>query len=181
MQALWKRFQYARDAIKDDDVGKAWDQACTGPGSSKTKRDLLVTYLRSDTEGPLSKKGSLWYKRLIEHTKTTVSRKTTVWEPFQAMKTQYGTQELMRRVARGSIICRRAEDDGKEWGFRRVIKEEYETEEVKNCSIFSSRLIAWPWPSRVSALSLLAGFFRAFFIGCFFATFFGCFLTTFLG
>ena len=30
MQALWKRFQYARDAIKDDDVGKAWDQACTG-------------------------------------------------------------------------------------------------------------------------------------------------------
>ena len=48
------------------------------------------------------------------------------------MKTQYGIQELMRRVARGSIICRRAEDDGKEWEFRRVIKEEYETEEVKD-------------------------------------------------
>ena len=87
MQALWKRFQYAQDAIKDDDVGKAWDQACTGPGSSKTETDLLVTYLRSDTDRPLSKKGSLWYKRLIEHTKTTGSRKTTVWEPFQAMKT----------------------------------------------------------------------------------------------
>ena len=63
-----------------------------------------------------------------------LSKTTTTWEPFQAMRNQYGIQELMRRVPTGSIICRKAVDDQKDCEFRRVIREEFEQDELKDPS-----------------------------------------------
>ena len=125
-QVLWKRFEYARQ--EEPEAQSAWTTACRGAGSTQIKQDLLALYLKSDSA---NKKSQMWFRKLVEHAHVTGSKTTTVWEPFAAIKAHYGIQELMRRVARGTILCRRASDDKAEWEFRKITKEEYETEEVK--------------------------------------------------
>ena len=125
-QVLWKRFEYARQ--EEPEAQSAWTTACRGAGSTQIKQDLLALYPKSDSA---NKKSQMWFRKLVEHAHVTGSKTTTVWEPFVAIKAHYGIQELMRRVARGTILCRRASDDKAEWEFRKITKEEYETEEVE--------------------------------------------------
>ncbi|CAJ1404207.1 unnamed protein product [Effrenium voratum] len=57
-------------------------------------------------------------KELVALSKTSGERKESSWVPFNKMMRQYGLQELMRRIHKGTIACRKALHDDDEWEFK---------------------------------------------------------------
>eukprot|EP00439_Symbiodinium_sp_Y106_P036319 s36_g4.t1 len=72
---------------------------------------------------------------------------TEEWVPFETMKVAYGLNELCRRLKKGTVIARPAEDDPEEFEFRKVTKttftSEQHTEEIQAHFSGKADLEAW--------------------------------------
>ena len=93
----------------DPEADAKWNQQCKGPGSLEPKKKLLGAFLKNG--------GTLKGKELVALSKTSGERKESSWVPFNKMMRQYGLQELMRRIHKGTIACGKALDDD-EWEFK---------------------------------------------------------------
>ena len=82
-----------------------------GPG----KKKLLGAFLKN---GGTLKGCSHYMTELVALSKNSGERKESSWVPFNKMMRQYGLQELMRRIQKGTIACRKALDDDDEWEFK---------------------------------------------------------------
>lgn len=113
-QALWQRFANARKALGDS-AKEQWTKAATGPGSTPAKNKLLMVFLKA--KGDL-KNSTAYVNTLATLSKTTGTKHEEEWVPFARILQEYGLNEVKRRLSKGSIVAKKAEDDPDEWVFR---------------------------------------------------------------
>ena len=111
-QALWQRFSSARKTMKNPELDKVWKDNCAGPGSTENKHKMLGIFLKAGGQ--------------IKNSKSLKE-----WVPFETIKLRFGLAELSRRIQRGTIVARKAEDDENEYEFRVVKKIAYSDQSTK--------------------------------------------------
>ena len=143
-QALWQRFATARNSLKSTELDQAWKSQCTGPGSTENKHKLLGVFLKEN--GKL-KNSQAYLNEIGKLCKESGHSVTEEWVPFETMKVAYGLNELCRRLKKGTVIARPAEDDPEEFEFRKVTKttftSEKHTQEIQAHFSGKADLEAW--------------------------------------
>ena len=94
-EALWGRFQRARESLKDKEMDLQWSTHCKGPGSDSNKKALLKVFLAN--KGGL-KKNDHYMKEMVSLTTVEGQRDTEEWVPFASILQRYGLQEALRRA-----------------------------------------------------------------------------------
>eukprot|EP00435_Cladocopium_sp_Y103_P026058 s1496_g6.t1 len=92
-EALWGRFQRARESLKDKDLDLQWSTHCKGPGSDSNKKALLKVFLAN--KGDL-KKNDHYMKEMISLSRVEGQKDTEEWVPFASILQRYGLQEMRR-------------------------------------------------------------------------------------
>ena len=130
--------------MKSTELDQAWKSQCTGPGSTENKHKLLGVFLKEN--GKL-KNSQAYLSEIGKLCKESGHSVTEEWVPFETMKVAYGLNELCRRLKKGTVIARPAEDDPEEFEFRKVTKttftSEKHTQEIQAHFSGKADLEAW--------------------------------------
>ena len=94
-EALWGRFQRARESLKDKEMDLRWSTHCKWPGSDSNRKALLKVFLAN--KGDL-KKNDHYMKEMVSLTRVEGQRDTEEWVPFTSILQRYGLQEALRRA-----------------------------------------------------------------------------------
>ncbi|CAK9026784.1 unnamed protein product [Durusdinium trenchii] len=129
-QALWQRFSAARNALKDENADQLWSDLAKGKGSDPHKKALLQCFLKLG--GDLKSKKEVYMKELVSYCKVHGHTSSEEWVPFATVLKHYGLAEAMRRVHRGTILCRKDPEDECEWQFCLKKKLEWTKEETRH-------------------------------------------------
>ena len=127
-QALRQRFSSARKTMKNQELDKVWKDNCTGPGSTENKYKMLGIFLKA--RGQI-KNSQAYVQEMSKISKQTGTKSSEEWVPFETIKLRFGLAELSRRIQRGTIVARQAEDDENEYEFRVVKKIAYSDQSTK--------------------------------------------------
>ena len=122
-QALWPR-----KTMKNQELDKVWKDNCTGPGSTENKHKMLGIFLKA---GGQIKNSQAYFQEMSKISKETGTKSSEEWVPFETIKLRFGLAELSRRIQRGTIVARKAEDDENEYEFRVVKKIAYSDQSTK--------------------------------------------------
>ena len=89
---------------------------------------MLGIFLKA---GGQIKNSQACFQEMSEISKQTGTKSSEEWVPFKTIKLRFGLAELSRRIQRGTIVARKAEDDENEYEFRVVKKIAYSDQSTK--------------------------------------------------